>query len=323
MTSILTNNAANTALLNLQNTVKNLDKTQNEISTGLRVSTAADNASYYSIATSLKSDSSALTTISDSLDVADSTLSTATSAIDKISDVLSKIKDSLVTATTQGADRTKIQAEISTYQAQLATIASAASLNGQNFLSVNSGATGYNDTASFVSSLSRSSDGSVSYGTITFSKSDTALFDSDATGEGILDAVDTATSGSYTAADGTVTTSTAGTGKSVANFDISALTDSAADQATLNAYQKQVEAAIKSVTAAASVLGSTQSRIESQKDFVDSLTTSVDAGVSSLVDADMNEASTRLSALQVQQQLGVQALSIANESSQSILKLFQ
>jgi flagellin len=46
-------------------------------------------------------------------------------------------------------------------------------------------------------------------------------------------------------------------------------------------------------------------------------------GVSSLVDADMNEASTRLSALQVQQQLGIQALSIANSNTQLILKLFQ
>ena len=45
-------------------------------------------------------------------------------------------------------------------------------------------------------------------------------------------------------------------------------------------------------------------------------------GVSSLVDADMNEASTKLQALQTQQQLGVQSLSIANQSSQIILKLF-
>ena len=49
----------------------------------------------------------------------------------------------------------------------------------------------------------------------------------------------------------------------------------------------------------------------------------LDRGVSTLVDADMNEVSTRLQALQTQQQLGVQALSIANASTQSILKLFQ
>ncbi len=49
----------------------------------------------------------------------------------------------------------------------------------------------------------------------------------------------------------------------------------------------------------------------------------IDRGVGALVDADMNEESTKLQALQVQQQLGVQALSIANSSSQTILSLFQ
>ena len=46
-------------------------------------------------------------------------------------------------------------------------------------------------------------------------------------------------------------------------------------------------------------------------------------GVGQLVDADMNEESTKLQALQVKQQLGVQALSIANSSSQTILQLFR
>jgi len=49
----------------------------------------------------------------------------------------------------------------------------------------------------------------------------------------------------------------------------------------------------------------------------------IDRGVGALVDADMNEESTRLQALQVQQQLGIQALSIANQNSQSILSLFR
>jgi flagellin len=57
--------------------------------------------------------------------------------------------------------------------------------------------------------------------------------------------------------------------------------------------------------------------------FNSSLVESYANGVSALVDADMNEASTRLQALQTQQQLGIQSLSIANQSSQMILKLFQ
>ncbi len=66
-----------------------------------------------------------------------------------------------------------------------------------------------------------------------------------------------------------------------------------------------------------------QLRIDMQKDFVSKLMDSIDRGVGQLVDADMNKESTRLQALQVQQQLGVQALSIANGSTQSILSLFR
>ena len=51
--------------------------------------------------------------------------------------------------------------------------------------------------------------------------------------------------------------------------------------------------------------------------------TAIDTGVGALVDADMNEESTKLQALQVQQQLGIQALSIANQNSQTVLSLFR
>ena len=64
------------------------------------------------------------------------------------------------------------------------------------------------------------------------------------------------------------------------------------------------------------------SRIGLQQDFVKGLMDALDRGIGTLVDADMNSESTKLQALQVQQQLGIQALSIANSSTQSILKLF-
>ena len=110
---------------------------------------------------------------------------------------------------------------------------------------------------------------------------------------------------------------------SVSNLDISALTDSAADVTKLNSYISGADAAIKEMTDAASSLGAVKSRIDLQSDFVKGLMDALDRGVGTLVDADMNQESTKLQALQVQQQLGIQALSIANSSSQSILKLFQ
>ena len=74
---------------------------------------------------------------------------------------------------------------------------------------------------------------------------------------------------------------------------------------------------------AAANLGAAKSRINIQTNFVSNLMDSIDRGVGQLVDADMTEESTRLQALQTQQQLGIQALSMANASSSSILSLFR
>lgn len=84
-----------------------------------------------------------------------------------------------------------------------------------------------------------------------------------------------------------------------------------------------VEVLIQNSIDAAAEFGSAQGRIETQSEFVSKLTDSLKAGIGTLVDADMEEASARLQALQVQQQLGVQALSIANQAPQSILSLFR
>jgi len=77
-----------------------------------------------------------------------------------------------------------------------------------------------------------------------------------------------------------------------------------------------------SITAATS-LGVTENTLDGQMQFLDSLTDTLDSGVSSMVDADMEEEAARLQAYQVQQQLATQSLSIANQSPQNILSLFR
>ena len=84
-----------------------------------------------------------------------------------------------------------------------------------------------------------------------------------------------------------------------------------------------IEGLIQTSIDAAASFGSAQGRIETQANFISDLSDSLKSGIGSLVDADMEEASARLQALQVQQQLGVQALSIANQAPQSILSLFR
>ncbi|SIS49961.1 flagellin [Roseivivax lentus] len=84
-----------------------------------------------------------------------------------------------------------------------------------------------------------------------------------------------------------------------------------------------IESLIQTSIDSAAAFGSVQGRIETQATFIQSLSDSLKSGIGTLVDADMEEASARLQALQVQQQLGVQALSIANQAPQSLLSLFR
>ena len=84
-----------------------------------------------------------------------------------------------------------------------------------------------------------------------------------------------------------------------------------------------IETLIDTAIDAAASFGSVEGRISIQADFISNLTDSLKSGIGAMVDADMEEASARLQALQVQQQLGVQSLSIANQAPQTLLSLFR
>lgn len=310
MSSINTNFAAMTALQSLQSTNKDMLTTQSRISTGMRVAEAEDNAAYWSIATTMRSDSKALATVQDALGLGAAKVDVAYTAMKSSIDVVTQIKSKLVAAREPGVDRAKIQTEITALQSQLKSVADSGSFSGENWLSVDSAGANYNATRSVVASFTRAADGSVSVGVIDVDLSQTVLYDSNGNA-GILDATRDATG------------AIAGSGTSVAALDISALTNSSGDLATLDGFIKGADAAMKEMTSAATNLGAAKQRINLQKDFVAALSGAIDRGVSQLVDADMNAESTRLQALQVKQQLGVQALSIANSGAQSILSLFR
>jgi flagellin len=307
MSSINTNIAAMTALQTLNKTNNDLLTTQNRISTGLRVQNASDNAAYWSIATTMRSDRDALSTVNDALGLGSATVDVASKGIDTSIDIASQIKQKLVAARAPGVDRSKIQAEISQLQSSLQDTVNGASFSGQNWLSVDSTGT---TTRSLVSSFSRDASGGISIGTINVDIGATGsmLIDSSGGGAGVLDSDRTVTSG------GTY---------NILNLDISSLTDEAADLTDLEDYISGVDAAITGMTDAGTNLGAVKTRINLQKDFASTLMDAIDTGIGALVDADMNEESTRLQALQVRQQLGVQALSLANQSSSQILSLFQ
>ena len=303
--SINTNIAAMTALQSLNQTNKEMLVTQNRVSTGYRVADASDNAAYWSIATTMRGDRSSLSTVLDALGLGSATAEIAAKGIESAIEVAGKLKDKLLAARTPGVDRSKIQSEIEELQSSLQSIVDGATFNGQNWLTGDSGAT--TTTRTLVSSFSRAADGSIEIGTITVDLDDTRLIDTAGTASGILNTTATSGSTSYT----------------ILNLDISALTDDTADLDLIIHMMETVDTAIDDMTDAATALGAVKTRIDIQKDFAKSLIDAIDTGVGQLVDADMNEESTRLQALQVRQQLGIQALGIANQSAQMILRLFQ
>lgn len=308
MSSILTNTAAMTALQTLQNINSRLETTQSRVSTGYRVADASDNAAYWSIATTMRSDNAALSAVDDALGLGSATLDVAYTGMDSAIDVMDEIKAKLVAARTPGVDRGKIQEEITELQNQLKSIADSASFNSENWLSVDSSATEYTATQEVVASFTRAGN-TVTIQTIDIDTTNIDLFDSNGPA-GILD-----TAGGSGASIADVAGGTA--------IDISALTDAAADMTTLETYITEVDTAIEAMTTAATTLGAAKARVDLQKDFVSDLMDAVDRGIGQLVDADMSEESTRLQALQTQQQLAIQALGIANANGQNILQLFR
>lgn len=127
------------------------------------------------------------------------------------------------------------------------------------------------------------------------------------------------------AADGSVTAGNIVVSR--VDLDTDILTDlgalSVADNTDAAAAMGTIEDLLQVAIDAAAAFGSSQASIKSQADFVNTLTDSLKAGVGSLTDSDIEAASAKLQALQVQQQLGVQALSIANQQPQALMSLFR
>lgn len=300
--SLLTNNSAMTALLSLSMTQQSLAKYENEVSTGLKIASAADNASYWSIATSMTSETGALGAVQNALSESASLLSTTSAALQSTISIMDNIKNDLITAENPGTDLSKIQTDISSMQQQLISIGNSATFNNQNFLAAATGS-----TVNMVSSYNSSN--GVSY--ISLSTTNTSLF-------GTQVSVGS-TANTATASGGILDTfGTNYTGASILSLNVTNATSG--DLANM---LKDVESALTSIETSASTIGATQTTITEQQNFISNLSDSLTSGVGALVDADMNQASTKISALQVQQQLGVQALSIANSNTQMILKLFQ
>ncbi len=272
MSSILTNNGAMVALQTLKSINKDMGKVQSEVSTGLKVATAKDNSSSWSIASTMKSDVSSLRKVNEGIASANAMVGVARSASEQVAGLLTQIQEKAVQAQQPDADTTKIQAEVDALTAAITDVADAAQYNGINLVKA---------TAATVvtTGVNRSTTGAVTAQTISIAA---------------------------------LTTTLDGLGGAAGTYDV-----------TASGILDTLDTALDDANTAASNYGAIQQRLEVQSEFVSKQADALKSGVGALVDADMEEASARLQALQVQQQLGVQALSIANQAPQSVLSLFR
>ncbi|WP_306153113.1 flagellin [Roseovarius sp. MMSF_3281] len=286
MSSILTNNSAMVALQTLKSVNSNLAKTQDMVSTGKKISSAKDNSAIWAISKVMESDVNGFKAVSDSLAVGESTVAVASAGAEQIVDILGEMRELAAAGTSETADFGKIEADMTEKANQITAITGAAQFNGVNLLATDVDGNG-GTQLTVLSSLDRSGANDDSNSNPpTISTIDVAGVDFEA------------------------------------NLDMTSRT-SIASAADAQTALDEIEGFLQIAVQGAADLGASAKRVSDQNDFVGKLTDAMKSGIGALVDADMEETSARLQALQVQQQLATQSLSIANQAPQAILSLFR
>ncbi len=340
MTSILTNTSATIALQTLRSINQQLDTTSNRVSTGQRITSAADGAAYWAIASTLKSDNGSLSALKDAMSLDKNSIDAASAGLNKVIDQLTSIKNALTSATSEQADKSKLQNDIKVALNAIQTYSDNTVMNGSNWLTVKSDATGFSATKNLVAAYSRVG-ATVSVSKTQLDTSAFILFDNAATASGTAASTTAmttiATASTFTDVTVAAPATAAGqkgfmdtaytlTGVGVtvpATVSLKTIDITTANQATISTYLKIVDATTQQLLTGASKLGSMSTLLKSQSDFTQQLMDINTSSIGSLVDANIEEESTKLKALQTQQQLGIQSLSIANSSSQNVLSLFR
>ncbi|MDM9621001.1 flagellin C [Rhizobium sp. AC44/96] len=328
--SIYRRTSVDAALYVLRDIGRDMTKTQRQVSTGLRVEKASDNGAYWAISSSLKGDQKAQSAIRDALGLAAATMGTASEAVDNTIDIVSQIKEKLVAATESGVDKDKINLDITQLKDQLRSVAQSATFNGENWVSIDD-SDDPSKPREIPASFTRNSDGTITVGTLTYeadlapvgsvsSKDARYLIDDRSTGSGEYGALTSQYFATEVgASQNYVMLTTAGNSGGQVEIGISSSTTT--DE--VNEMISVVDKMLNQMTTVGAAFGALETRISLQSDFAQALDDSLSRGIGRLVDADMEEQSSRLAALQTQQQLGLQSLNIANASYDTVRQLFQ
>jgi len=277
MLSVNTNTSSMTALQYLNQTNAQLQQTETEINSGLKVATAKDNGAIYAIAQNMRGDVAGYAAVTDSLNRCTSVVDTALSAGQSVSDLLIQMKQNALSAADTSLDtssRAALANDFSSMASQIQSIVQNASFNGINLV---------DGSTAGISALTNA----------------------------------TNITARITVGAQKLTLNAIGLTKVSSNWSYSLTSGSASKMVGT------ISAALGTVNAGLSALSAGSKKFSIQADFVSQLTDALNTGIGNLVDANMAQESAMLTSLQTKQQLGVQALSIANQAPSAILSLFK
>ena len=295
--SVNTNTTAYVALQSLNATNSLLATTQKAISTGYRVADATDDGGAFAVAQKVRSDVGALTSVNQQLGTAKGLVTTALSSLTSISNVVDKAKATLVKIADQSISSTQRSDYITSYQQlvkQVADDVDNSTYNGQTLLGSASGP---------VTGTSKQVINNEAGATSTLNSQDVSTLPN------TLAALIGGTFSRNAAGVDTVTTPTPAAAQTAA---LAALQPTAGFDAAQTGVNNQLNQA-----------GADSNYLDSQITFNSNKIDSLNSGLGALVDADLSKESALLQSLQIKQQLGTQALSIANQAPQALLSLFK
>ncbi|MDP9413634.1 MAG: flagellin [Pseudomonadota bacterium] len=289
--SVNTNTGAMAALQSLSQTNRGLSTVQNRINTGMNVASTKDDSASFTIAQTLRGDLGGLKAVNASLSRAKSVTDVAVAGAEQISDIVNQMKAKALQAADAGIDqasRDAINKDFVALRNQITTIVNSSSFNGTNLLKTGGGT---------VTALQSTGDGD----------SATAGYQPD----------------SLVVANQTMDLAVTETKTAMGTPGILGQDSQIATQSDAQGMVDTLTALQTSLNTKLSTLGSASRRIDAQASFTSKLSDTIESGIGNLVDADLAKESAKLQALQVKQQLGLQALSIANQAPQSVISLFR
>jgi flagellin len=295
--SVNTNTGAMIALDSLDETNQALAVTQKQVSTGFRVADASDDGAAFAIATTVRSTVGALNSANQQLGASQGLLSTTNSALTNIATTMGSMRDTLVKLADSSlsvSERTQDQAQYTSLANQVQSYIQDAAYNGQTLIGNITGSTG-------------------SFGSVNIARNEAGASYTIATAGG-SEIYNSLISGSLAGTSTTPMTATS----AKATLVVGTNTDGGA-AGTPGLFIRTLNVVETSLNTVGTEINYVNNQVSYNNNKIDALNT----GLGSMVDADLAKESAQLTALQIRQQLGTQALSLANQAPQSLLSLFK